>query len=163
MDAELLDVGKLVTLSLTAGQPLGADSEQVRVAVAASAEAADIAAAAEAAVAAAAAGGADDVLSMRVDVSSLDLSGADLSGASLEGASLEAPVVAAGAVVDTFPVGTAEAVQPGTIVYHSGFLIRVSGDHPTNADFAYYEDHVHAWTAVGRAGFFRKSECRVLL
>ena len=98
-----------------------------------------------------------------VDLSSIDLSGADLCGCSLEGALLTEPVLAHGARVEAYPAGDAQSVRAGSIVYHSGFLVRCTADHPSSAEYTYYGDAQHAWAAVSRAGCFRKSECRVLL
>lgn len=99
-----------------------------------------------------------------VELGGVDLSGADLTGAGFREVRMSSPASAEGAKVDAYPFGEAVegAVGAGTLVYYSGFLMLVTGEHPSNSSYAYYKEASSAWGKALGCGCFPKAQCRVL-
>ena len=97
-----------------------------------------------------------------VDLGGKDLSGADLTRARFAGALFNDPVQATNANVSAFPSGKRSSVQPGSIVFAAGFILRVSGDHPSSADHTCYRSHAGSWDAGTKQGYFWKDQIRLL-
>ena len=97
-----------------------------------------------------------------VDLTGADLSGADLTGTKFAGALFNDLVQATNANVSAFPMGNRHSVQPGSIVFAAGFILRVSGDHPSSAEHTYYRSFAGSWNAGTKQGHFTKNQIRLL-
>ena len=111
------------------------------------------------------------------ELGGVDMRGADITGCKFDGATVAKPANVSGVSgLETFEVGTMDGVKEGSLVCIKGFLITVTGTHPTNPLYAYHEDHTTDWAHVGTydgsrslwgdsgcmAGCFEKGQCYVL-
>ena len=98
-----------------------------------------------------------------VDVGGVDFAGAEMAKASFAGAIASTPAKVAGANgLESFPLGTVDTVLPGSLVAVHGYLLCVTGDHPSNPAYAFCKSHQSLWAAGRLAGSFEKRHCRVL-